>query len=304
MASIIYTIILIVIFLILIRKKNDEESYFPLKVIGYFILGSFALNLNQISLPLGFVLYLLFFRPKLNEHVKRIAAIYGVVAFVLVHWILPVAIQEWESRPHFIEHEIDSVYSMGFQSDFKLIKGKFKIENNELKLEDFEVDYVKDGSIKELNWQLLSHQNDRYTHYKINYDVDNKRYRVTKSQLDTWLQYDYLIDAGLFFENLKILDIKDIMQDKGEFPYYVIRSSGESVFHTIDESVDLHTLFVVENGEIHSINKEQLPIEGYEITTFAMKKTGEQRNKLGNITQESFEGIRTTGYLFNTNGVE
>jgi hypothetical protein len=302
MASIIYTIILIVVLLILIREKKDEESYFRVKIIGYFILGSFAFNLNQIPLPLGFVLYLLFFRPKVNGNVKHLAAIYGVLTFVLVHWILPFAIQEWENRPHSIEHEINSVYSMDFQNEFKLIKGKFNLENNELKLEDFEVDYVKDGSIKEFRWELLSHQNDRYIHYQINYDVDNKRYRVTKSQLDMWPQYDRLIGAGFFFENIKMLDIKDITQDKGKFPYYVIRSSGESVSYASDEAVDLHSLFVVENGEIHLI--EQLPIEGYEITTFAMKKTEEQRNKQGNIIQESFEGTYTTGYLFKTNGVE
>lgn len=72
MASIVYTVILIVSFLFLVWKNDDKESYFPLKIIGYFILGSFAFNFNQISLPLGFVVYLIFFRPKLNVQVKRI----------------------------------------------------------------------------------------------------------------------------------------------------------------------------------------------------------------------------------------
>ncbi|HYK75210.1 MAG TPA: hypothetical protein VEV44_19105 [Pseudoneobacillus sp.] len=300
MISIIYTIMLIVISFILIRKKNDEESYFPLKVIGYFILGSFAFNLNQFSLPLGFVIYLLFFHPALNGHVKRTAAIYGVVAFVLVHWMLPVTIEKWESRPHFIKHEIDSVYTMNFQYQLKLVKEKLKIENQELKLEDFEVDYMKDGSIKEISWQLITPFNGRYTLYQIRYEIENNRYRVSKSKVDTWLQYDRLIDVNHFFDHLKTLDIKEVTLDKGDFPYYVIQSTGERVNYADGDD----SLFVVENGEIQSMDKEQLPVEGYIIRTFAMKKTGEQRNKQGNITQESFEGTRPSNYFFNISIVE
>ncbi|MDF9759548.1 hypothetical protein OKW24_001321 [Peribacillus simplex] len=88
MASIVYTVILIVCFLFLVWKNDDQESYFPLKIIGYFILGSFAFNFNQISLPLGFVVYLIFFRPKLNVQVKRIAAVFGFLAFIFVQWAI------------------------------------------------------------------------------------------------------------------------------------------------------------------------------------------------------------------------
>lgn len=54
MASIVYTVILIVSFLFLVWRKDEAESYFPLKIIGYFIVSSFAFNFNQIPLPLGF----------------------------------------------------------------------------------------------------------------------------------------------------------------------------------------------------------------------------------------------------------
>lgn len=88
MGLFIYIVILVGSFLFLVWKEEDTESYFSLKIIGYFILGSFGLMVNQTSLPLGFVVYLIFFRPKLNGKVKREAAVLGFLAFLLTHWIM------------------------------------------------------------------------------------------------------------------------------------------------------------------------------------------------------------------------
>jgi hypothetical protein len=297
MTSIVYTVILIVSFLFLVWKKDEAESYFPLKIIGYFILGSFAFNFNQISLPLGFIVYLLFFRPTLNVDVKRMASLFGVLAFILVHWILPFAIHEWESRPIFIEHELGSVYTMNFQDEYELVKQELKLENHNLRLEDFEVDYVKDGRITDLSWQLIGHNGNSYNLYQIRYDIGKSRYRVTNSQLDTWLQYNRLIEADHFFENLNILDINDITRAKGDFSSYVIQSTGERINYAVEN----RTLFFVSNGEIQLLDNEQLPVEGYYISTFAMKKTEEKRDDQGNITQESFEGTESSDYLFDVN---
>jgi len=294
MASIVYTVILLVSFLFLVRKKVDTESNFPLKLIGYFILGSFAFRFNQISFPLGFIAYLLFFRPHLNEHVKRIAALFGILAFILIHWILPYAINEWESRPKVIEHELGSVYTMNFQDEYKLIRQELNLENNNLRLEDFEVDYVKDGRITDLRWQLLGQTGTSYNLYQIRYDFSKSRYRVMYRQLDTWLQYNRLIDADRFFENLNVLKIKDITHAKGDFSSYGIQSSGERVNYAVEN----RTHFIVLNGKIQFLDDEQLPVEGYDISTFAMEKTGEESDEQGNTTQESFEDTESSHYLF------
>ncbi|MEW5550512.1 hypothetical protein ABGT24_00240 [Peribacillus frigoritolerans] len=294
MASIVYTVILIVSFLFLMWKNDDKESYFPLKIIGYFILGSFAFNFNQISLPLGFVVYLIFFRPKLNVRVKRIATVFGFLAFIFVHWTIPYAMDEWESRPIFIEHELGSIYTMNFQKEYELVKQELK--NNSLRLEDFEVDYTEDGRITDLSWQLLGKKGNSYNLYQIRYDIDKNKYQVMNSQLETWPQYNRLIDAEHFFENLNVLDIKDITHAKGDFSSYVIQSTGERINYAVENRTH-----VISNGEIQLLDDEQLPVEGYYISTFAMKKTGEERDDRGNITQESFEGTELSDYLFDVN---
>ncbi|GHI00997.1 hypothetical protein [Neobacillus kokaensis] len=297
MASIIYTIILIISLLFLIRKKDDFESYFLLKIMGFFILGSFAFHFNQISLPLGFLVFLLFFRPKLNVDVKRKAAVYGVLAFMMVNWILPYAVNVWESRPIFIEHKFGSIYTMNFLDEYELVWQELKLENNDLRLEDFEVDYDRDGKITDLEWQLLGQNDKSYNHYQIRYESDKSRYRVTFSQLDTWLQYNRLIEAGHFFEILNVLDIKGITHSKGDFSSYGIKSTGERVNYGMEN----RTHFTVLNAEIQTLSDEQLPVEGYYISTFAMQKSGEERDKRGNIIQESFEGAKPSDYLFDVN---
>lgn len=294
MASIVYTVILIVSFIFLVLKRDEAESNFPLKIIGYFILGSFTFNFNQIPLPLGFIVYLLFFRPTLNVDVKRMAAIFGVFAFILVHWIIPFGTHEWQSRSILIEQELGSVYTMNFQDEFELIKDELKLENQNLRLENFKVEYVKDGRITDLSWQLLGQNGNRFDLYQIRYDIDEGRYRVTNSQPDTWLQYNRLIIAEQLFKHLNLLDIKDITHAKGDFSSYVIRSTGERMNYAVENG----THFYLSNGEIKILDNEQLPVEAFYISTYAMKKTGEKRNEQGNITEESFEGTEPSDYLF------
>ena len=97
-----------------------------------------------------------------------------------------------------------------------------------------------------------------------------------------------------FFENLKVLNIKDITHTKGDFSSYAIQSSGERENYAVENQ----THFIVSNGKIQLLDDEQLPVEGYYISTFAMEKTSEERDKQEHITQESFEGKETSVYLF------
>jgi hypothetical protein len=294
MAAIIYNVILIVSFLFLLRKKADTEAYFPLKIIGYFFLGSFAFNLNQVSLPLGFILYLLFFRPKLNSHVKRMAAVLGVISFIIVYWIFPFGFNQWENRSIFIEHELGSVYTMDFQDEYELIKQELSLENDFLKLGDFKADYLEDGSIREISWQLVRQDDNSFYLYSIRYDSGRSRYQVTKNRTDTWLQYDRLTDADRFFENLDVLDIKELTKTKGSFSFYSIQSSGERVFYGEEDRTD----FFVSNGEIQLLDHDQLPIGGYIVSTFAMKKMEEEKDDQGRVIHESFESTESSNYLF------
>ncbi|MGE6378156.1 hypothetical protein [Peribacillus muralis] len=296
MATIVYTVILIVSFIFLMRKKDDKDNYFPLKIIGYFILGSFEFKLNQISLPLGFIVYLIFFRPKLNIQVKRQAATFGFFAFIIVQWIIPGVINSYENRSISIKHELGSVYEVDFQEENERVMHELNVESSGLKLEDFEVNYTEEGRITDLGWKLSGQNEDSYFLYQIQYDLDKNRYQVMKSHLETGHHSNPFLDAEYFFENLNVLDIRDITYAKGDFSSYGIKSTGERIHY----SEGNHTP-IISDGKIRLVENDQGPVEGYIISTYAMKKTGEKRNDRGNITQESSESTKSSEYLFDAN---
>ncbi|MBM7660328.1 hypothetical protein JOC85_001095 [Bacillus mesophilus] len=291
-----YTVVLIVSIIYLIRKKGEEEENFSIKIIGYFLLGTFSLNLNQFSLPLGFIVYLLFFRPTLNVKVKRMAAVFGLVAFVFMNYILPYAIHSYESRPIMIEHELESVYELNFQAEYERVTRELDLNNHNVMIQNFNINYLKDGDITDLSWQLIGHDGTIYHLYEVRYDFGKGVYRVTQSQLDTWLQYYELMEAGRFFEHLSLLDVKELTYEKGDYSYYVIQNSGERI--NVREKSNEEKYFISNGEEIQLVDDEKFSVEGHYVITMAMKKIEEKRNKQGDLIQESFEGTELSYYLF------
>lgn len=67
---------------ILFSKRKEEEELLVLKLIGYYLLGSFNFNINGIVLPVGFFISLCL-KPQKNKSVKRGAAIFGLAMLIL-----------------------------------------------------------------------------------------------------------------------------------------------------------------------------------------------------------------------------
>ena len=67
---------------LLFRSRNEEEELLVLKLIGYYLLGTFTFSFNGIVLPVGFFISL-FLKPGQNRSVKRGSAIFGLVIMVL-----------------------------------------------------------------------------------------------------------------------------------------------------------------------------------------------------------------------------
>ncbi|KGX85226.1 hypothetical protein [Pontibacillus marinus] len=77
-------ILIPIVALIVIRKRNAvSEQNFLFKWIGYYVLGAFSFAFNEIVIPLGFLIYLLYLRPKSKENgaLKGTAAMLGLTFF-------------------------------------------------------------------------------------------------------------------------------------------------------------------------------------------------------------------------------
>ncbi|MCR2805255.1 hypothetical protein [Paenibacillus soyae] len=67
---------------LLYKNRTQNEELLALKLVGYYLLGTFYLSLNGLLLPIGFVISL-FLRPRSNRGVKRAAAIFGLVLMII-----------------------------------------------------------------------------------------------------------------------------------------------------------------------------------------------------------------------------
>jgi uncharacterized membrane protein YhaH (DUF805 family) len=88
-ASIIATVIVIALLVLFYTKREQDETALAFKLTGYYLLGAFLFTFNGIPVPLGFLIYLLFFRPPANVGVKRLSAALGLV-MALLGKVLPL----------------------------------------------------------------------------------------------------------------------------------------------------------------------------------------------------------------------
>ncbi|TRZ40393.1 hypothetical protein CEQ21_05635 [Niallia circulans] len=299
-ASIVYIVLVVGGLVYLIKKKRDTEAKFPLKIIGYYILGVFAFKFNGIALPLGLIIYLLFFRPKVNADIKRQAAIFGFIIFIIVQWITPITVDMWESRTITIEHELESAYTIDFANENELVTKELKLEESNIKLDNFRMNYTQSGKITDLSWEMIGEADNEYNYYRIQYSTDKKEYEISKSHHEAWSQFVFLVDTKYYFGNLDLLDIQDITIAKGKFSSYKLFGFGERSQYGFTEN-EPH---VISNGEIKKLDEKQLPVEAYYISTNALKKMSEETDEQGNIVQEGWEGTEFTDYLFDITPIE
>lgn len=74
--------IVVIGIIILYNNRSQNEEMLILKLIGYYLLGSFTLAINGLPLPIGFVISL-FLKPKQNKGIKRGAAVFGLVLMII-----------------------------------------------------------------------------------------------------------------------------------------------------------------------------------------------------------------------------
>jgi hypothetical protein len=86
--SFIPTVILIACLIYLFVKRESEEPFIAWKIVGYYLLGSFQVNLDGLWIPIGIIIYFGFFRPTENIKTKFYAAIIGFV-FMLLGKLIP-----------------------------------------------------------------------------------------------------------------------------------------------------------------------------------------------------------------------
>jgi hypothetical protein len=281
-----FTAVLILGIIIIYRKSDSCENLLFLKLLGYYLLGSFRFNLNKLAIPLGFILYLIFFKPKLNEKNKRSAALLGLLFFIL-GVAIPLVSNFLYEMPKQIKVDSVRINTIDFQKDWQLIKQKLEV-NEDTRLEEFNLSYNADGTIRDLSLQLILRKDKEFTHYFIYFSPDKKKYIIRPSKVERWLQYDRLVTAERYFQYMSLLDLEAIRPSK-QYEWYVVASMGEVVNYAIRDN---NKFLVVSKDNLRKISNDELPIKGFYISSYGMEEKSQSTD------HTSYESSERTDYFF------
>ncbi len=261
----------VIIALIIIHRKSDKtEKYLIFKLIGYYFLGSLNFSFNRIAIPLGFLIYVIAFYPKINAQNKRNAAVIGLIIF-----IVSIAVPKYDdylfTRPIEIRTESTNLFDRTLNQEWINIRDNLNLDNAQV--QNFQADFERDGEIKSLRYQLVGYNEQGLVLSSIELFGTKKAYIIHRSKIDQGqANYNYnLIPANEFFDLLVNVNLEEILPKK-EYPWYSIQVQGNT--NTFDSSVKDNSLLLTRQG-VKSVTEQQYPIQGLSVSVFGMTMTSE-----------------------------
>jgi len=262
-----FTLPVLIAFIFIYRKyKTDNEEFLLLKLIGYYLLGSFRFNFNKIALPVGFIAYLVFFRPQINKPVKKALASLGLFVFIC-GLLIPVIQKSYFERQRVVNASSNNIFTINLNGDHNAIKQKLGI-GEYTKIENFVASFENSGAIKELRYEFLTNDNKGIVLYYVNFSLDKNEYIINATKVSEWPQYDRLITEEQFFYSLDSLDLKQL-KPKVEYPLYSIMCRGD---YTSLNAQDSNNFLISDKG-LNNLNNEDLPVSGYTFWIYGNKRT-------------------------------
>ncbi len=247
--------IVAIIGLVKIHKcKEEDEEYLVLKMIGFYLLGSFSFNFNitefmYIFVPIGFFVYYIFMEHKerKNKVLKNKCAKWGLIVLTIsfVSNNLNGIMNHFEYR----DININSTGNIKDLSlEWKTIKSKCNIDDN-VPLDGARIIYNKDGKIEDLTYFLIDYNKNKS--YQVNFE--NENYHIVVNKYDGY-DYNFNSHYGTKTENfLKVVDhISDShkMMDYNEINY-------EKELEGSNEGYDLYSVNI-KNNKYKKIKEKDL----------------------------------------------
>lgn len=260
--GIVFTVFIIISLVYIYKKREEEEAYLAIKVVGYYLLGSFRFNFNSLIIPLGFALYLIFFRPSINKKVKRLAATFGFIIFCF-GVISPIINDDIFSREIKVTMASSNINSIDFTFDLNVIRDRFKLKNK-LDINNFEVRYNKDGEIENIMYELIDYNNPKRVHYTVSYYKDasgvKNKYSISRYNVNSTFQLDEVLDADYFFANIDKIKNEKIDYD---FDVYTISLMGVGDTSRQGYNIkDKKTVYIDKSGNARQLTNDELPVKG------------------------------------------
>ncbi|MGR3762562.1 hypothetical protein [Rossellomorea sp. NS-SX7] len=244
--------------IILYRKSDKEEPYLFLKLLGYTILGAFMLEINSVKLPLGFVVFLLFFRDiPTNAWGKKRAAYLGLAIFML-SVIIPFVAKEWYERPRTVTLQQTNFYEGSLLEEWKNIKKELDVQNvYGVKLTNFRVVIDKQGNYERLDLSMIDESHPYTVFYWIRLSEDGEAVKVKRSRYEAeqWRTSPHTeVDFVLTQFDL----ITESMLKDDRMNYYELNSDGQRMGYAVRDREN----FRVDTAGKKELQNSELPVDG------------------------------------------
>ncbi|WP_226665340.1 hypothetical protein [Metabacillus litoralis] len=265
----------IVLILVFYRKSKEEEPFLLLKLFGFTFLGAFMLDLNGLKLPLGFAVFLLFFRqPKVNAKTKNFAAYIGLVIFVLGILIPQIENMIYERTLH-VDILDTNFYSGSLLEEIENLRNQLDMDDNSIELSELELTIDEDGTYEGFKLELVE-QNYEGTvnYYNIDLSNDKRRLEIKRQKVKEYeYQNNYMYtDAKLVLGNLDL--VTDSMLDFEGYKYIQLITDGRRVNYA-DKGKEN---FQINTAGKNKIDNNQLPVQAIVVSLCKGNKIDEYQN--------------------------
>ncbi len=232
-------------------KKEENEKYLALKLVGFFILGGFrlefAFNWYPIIIPAGFLLYwfLLKNKERPNSIIKKKATILGVLMLystILSNVIYDVA----EYRD--IKFDIKNISMDTLKEDYEKIKNELGL-SLDTDILNFEVKYDNNKKIKLLDMYI----EDKVNNKLVSIGIYNGDYSVKQSKISNKgqiVEHEFNTTTEELLETIDNIELKKY--DKADI--YTIRYEND-LSHIENEKAHIVNLADYSTNKLYPNNK-------------------------------------------------
>ena len=247
--------IVAIIGLVKIHKcKEEDEEYLVLKMIGFYLLGSFSFNFNiteftYIFVQIGFFVYYLFMEHKerKNKVLKNKCAKWGLIILTI-----SFVSNNLNGIMNHFEYRDININATGNIKDltleWKTIKSKCNIDDN-VPLDGARIIYNKDGKIEDLTYFLIDYNKNKS--YQVNFE--NENYHIVVNKYDG---YDYNFNSHYDTKTENFLKVVDHINDSHKMMDYN-EINYEKELEGSNEGYDLYSVNI-KNNKYKKIKEKDL----------------------------------------------
>jgi hypothetical protein len=212
-----------------------------------------------------------------KRYAPTLAVALGLLAYLFSAYFL--------NRPEKVEASSGNLYSLDLKRDWLKIEELLGIED--LRLEDFRLEYESDGEIRDLRYQLVGFGQDDMMLYRVKFNAEEKVYSISGKKVDGWLQYERMVDARRFFDVLGNLEVKQL-RPKEQHEAYMLQSDGWYMGFAIKE----RPKYEIVKNQLRELHDSELPVKAVSLVAYGMDKSG------GSSNGAKHEGREIVHYLF------